>query len=192
MDEKRKGFPKGLDGLKKAIAKNKYIALVLILGLAIILWPSGGGDNGEERSRDAPIIAEEQMTPQFSLAQEEARIAEALSQIAGAGRVSVVLTLRTSVEQEVAVDEDSSGRRATVTIATGQGTQSEVTLRYNYPRYQGALVISEGANDATVRLEITRAVAALTGLRTDHITVSQMSPNQASSNQINTAYQWED
>ena len=107
-------------------------------------------------------------------AEEEARLAYALSQIEGAGRVVVVLSLRTSLEQEIAVNEDANGRRETVTLSRGGGVQSEVTLRYHYPEFQGALIVSQGANDPSVQLRLTQAVSALTGLRTDRITISPM------------------
>jgi len=159
-----------LDRIRKLAEKNKYILIVLLAGLLIILWPSGG-----RSSDDAQAAPEQTKSPlSFSLSEKEQRIAHALSQIEGAGDVIVVLSLRTSLEQEVAVDEDSAGRRETVTISTGSGTQSEVTLRYHYPEFRGALVVSQGADDATVRLQITQAVAALTGLGTDRITVTRM------------------
>ena len=155
---------------RKLAEKNKYVLIVLLAGLLIILWPSGGRASDEA----LPVAEQTESSLSFSLEEKEARIAHALSQIAGAGEVIVVLSLRTSLEQEVAVDEDSAGRRETVTISTGSGTQSEVTLRYRYPEFRGALVVSQGADDATVRLQITQAVAALTGLGTDRITVTRM------------------
>jgi len=159
-------FPLGK--IRELAQKNKYVLIVLLVGLLIILWPTGGNRQTEE----AQPIPEHPLA--FCLAEKERRIAEALSQIDGAGEVIVVLSLRTSVEQEVAVDEDTAGRRETVTISTGSGTQSEVTLRYRYPQFLGALVVSQGADNATVRLQITQAVAALTGLGTDRITVIKM------------------
>jgi len=161
-------FPLGK--IKNLAEKHKYVLIVLLAGLLIILWPGARGATPE------PVSAQEQTESplSFSLEEKEQRIAHALSQIEGAGDVIVVLSLRTSFEQEVAVDEDSAGRRETVTISTGAGTQSEVTLRYWYPEFRGALVVSEGAEDATVRLQITQAVAALTGLGTDRITVTRM------------------
>jgi len=149
--------------------KNKYVLIVLLVGLFIILWPVGGST---EEAAPIPVQADHPLA--FSLEEKELRIAEALSRIEGAGEVIVVLSLRTSLEQEVAVDEDTAGRRETVTISTGAGTQSEVTLRYRFPEFRGALVVSEGASDASVRLQITQAVASLTGLGTDRITVTQM------------------
>jgi len=158
-----------LDKFRKLAEKNKYMLIVLLVGLGIILWPGGGAP------REVVSNIEQTEHPlAFCLAEKEARIARALSYIEGAGEVIVVLSLRTSLAQEVAVDEDASGRRATVTIATGSGTQSEVTLRYRYPEFRGALIVSEGADNASVRLQITQAVASLTGLGTDRITVTQM------------------
>ena len=165
---REKPFPLGK--IRSLAEKNKYVLIVLLAGLLIILWPSGRGSTPE------PVPAQEQAESplSFSLDEKEQRISHALSQIEGAGDVIVLLSLRTSFEQEVAVDEDSAGRRETVTISTGSGTQSEVTLRYRYPEFRGALVVSQGADDATVRLQITQAVAALTGLGTDRITVTRM------------------
>ena len=180
MNEKRARPKLDPAGLYKALGKHKYVLLVLLVGVLIILWPGGEHQAGPE----AP--AEDAAAPRltFSLAAEEQRIATALSQIAGAGEVTVVLSLKTSLEQEVAVDEDASGRRETVTISAGQGVQSEVTLRYRYPEFQGALVVSEGAHNASVRLQLTQAVAALTGLGTDRITVTVMQSSDASNENI--------
>ena len=172
-----------LKQLFKVVEKNKYVFLVLLVGVIILLWPFGGGAREVMAS---PEIAPVEHRLAFSLEEKEARLAAVLSQIEGAGDVIVMLSLRTSLEQEVAVDEDQTGRRATVTISTGAGTQSEVTLRYRYPEFQGALVVSEGADNASVRLQLTQAVAALTGLGTDRITVMPMrSSSGGSMYQIN-------
>ena len=169
MRERTRTFPIQLGHLRKIAEKNKYVLIVLLVGIAVILWPGGG------EQREGATIPEEAEQPQlFSLQEKETRMAYALSHIEGAGDVIVVLSLHTSVEQELAVDEDSAGRRETVIIGAGAGVQSEVTLRYHYPEFRGALVVSEGADNATVRLQITQAVASLTGLGTDRITVTRM------------------
>ena len=164
------GEKKDVKQIFKLFEKNKYVLIVLLVGLLIILWPFG--DDTARETVPAPEQTERPLA--FSVEAEEARIAYALSQIQGAGQVVVVHSLRTSLKQEVAVNEDSAGRRETVTIATGGGAQSEVTLRYRYPEFQGALIVSQGADDASVRLQLTQAVAALTGLGTDRITVMPM------------------
>ena len=43
-----------------------------------------------------------------------------------------------------------------------------------YPEYRGALVVAQGADNAAIKLAITQAVAGLTGLSSDKITVVKM------------------
>ena len=52
----------------------------------------------------------------------------------------------------------------------GSGQEAVVRLE-RYPVFQGALVVSQGADRAEVRLVLTQAVSALTGLGADRITV---------------------
>ena len=61
----------------------------------------------------------------------------------------------------------------TVTLGRGSGTQDVVVTRERYPSYQGAVVVCEGAGDAAVRLALTEAVSALTGLSADRISIVQ-------------------
>ena len=74
----------GRSGLSGRLKKYKWVGLVLLVGLLLLAWPTG-------KENQAETAAE---TPQtFDLAATEARLAEALSQIRGAGEVTVVLTL---------------------------------------------------------------------------------------------------
>ncbi len=159
---------KGLFSVLGKGKKNKYIAAALFLGVALLLIPTG--------SSESKRISEGVGEPSFSLAEQEKRIEEVLSRIAGAGQVDVVLTLKSGMERVLAENEDKSddgGKVSHVMIQTGSGSET-VTLRYIYPVYQGALVVCKGAGSPNVRLEITQAVAALTGLSTEKITVTKM------------------
>lgn len=42
------------------------------------------------------------------------------------------------------------------------------------PTYQGAIVVCQGADDPGVKLALVQAVASVTGLGTDQITVVKM------------------
>jgi membrane peptidoglycan carboxypeptidase len=46
----------------------------------------------------------------------------------------------------------------------------------DWPRFTGALIVCEGAGNASVRLALTQAVASLTGLTADRITVVKGKP----------------
>jgi stage III sporulation protein AG len=167
------------DKLKKSGVYG--ILIIVLFGALLLLLPSGGDDAAPAPEADATDAEES-----FSLAETEARISGALSSIAGAGRVTVVLTLKTSAESVIAADRSASERsgadggrdtertESAVILGKGGSAQSPVTLKRIYPEYLGALIVAQGAGDAAVRLELTRAVAGLTGLGTDKITVTKM------------------
>jgi len=165
-----KEFSKKTNGMFTKLKKNGLIAAALVLGVVLILMPTGTSGSGG--SDNTSGLSE----PAFSLSEQEQKIEEALTKISGAGRVQVVLTLKSGTERRLASNEevsDSQSKVTYVTIQTGSGVQT-VAVRYNYPIYQGALIVCQGGGNAAVRLQITEAVAALTGLTTDKITVSKM------------------
>lgn len=151
---------------KKVPKQAVWALLILGVGLLLLLPRHSGAaaSGGKEEALD------------FALASEEKRIEEALGRIQGAGKVTVVLTLDSSEERIYARNTDSDRQEP---LGSGRSEErSEIarvgdgalTVRIAYPRYRGALVVTEGTGSA-LRLEITQAVAALTGLSTDRITV---------------------
>ena len=112
----------------------------------------------------------------FSLEGEEKRIESALSRIEGAGKVTVILSLDSSEEREYARNLDSDRQSDTDSARSEQRSEvarvgdEALTVRISYPRYRGALIVTEGSGSG-LKLAVTQAVAALTGLTTDRITV---------------------
>lgn len=154
-------------GLTSKLGKNKFIIAALTFGIALLLIPSNFGSSAEKKATAG--LGE----PSFSLTEQETHMEEALTKISGAGKVKVVLTLKNGLERELAEDATGADNRKHVTVQSGSGTDT-VTVRYNYPIYQGALVVCQGANNSTVKLQVMEAVSALTGLTSDKITVSKM------------------
>ena len=164
------------------ISKYKFVLIVLLAGLVLLLIPTGTS-SGEKTAVTDSTVKED-----FSLKDQESRIASALSKIEGAGSVTVVLTLKGSTEQIIASDETSSdstggnnnaeskteNSKTAVIISKGSSNESPVTLKYIYPEYLGALVVSQGAGNPTVKLQLIEAVSGLTGLGTDKVTVTKM------------------
>ncbi len=149
------------------LLKNKYMLLVLLLGLVLILLPTGSS-NKKEPTQDVRDLE----VPAFSLAEEENRLKEALAQIRGVGKVKVLLSLKSTATRELAESENKA-----IIVSKGSGNQSAVELRYEYPEYLGAVIICQGAGSARVRLDVTEAVSAFTGLSSDQITVIEMNNN---------------
>lgn len=141
--------------------------LVAALGAVLMALPSGGG------SAEPPQGAGEQA---FDLEGFEEKLARTLSRVSGAGEVEVVLSLDSGGRQILAEDVKQEGERVTrdtVTLNRGSGGQSVVPLQTDAPRFRGALVVCPGGGDPQVRLELLKAVSALTGLGADRVCVCQ-------------------
>ena len=99
-----------------------------------------------------------------------------LGKIDGVGKLRLMLTLRSGTRLTLAENtqrEENRTQRETVTLNRGSGYQDVVVTRETYPVYLGAVVVCQGAGSGGVRLAVTEAVAALTGLPADRITVVQ-------------------
>lgn len=156
---------------KEVILKYRYVVLVLAVGVVLMLLPSGGSDEAEpEQTAQAVQI-------QPDLAQELSQI---LSQIEGVGSVKVMLTIsagETTVyhhDETITEGENSTVQRDTVIITDSDRGQSALVEQINPPVYLGAIIVCQGADSAAVRLDIIEAVARVTGLGTDRISVLKM------------------
>ena len=77
-----------------------------------------------------------------------------------------------SYSGSTAAPEDYSRSSQTVLVDDGSA-EAPVVTRTVYPTYRGALVVCQGGDRADVKLAVTEAVAALTGLSADRITVAK-------------------
>ena len=152
--------------------KGKFALLVLGLGVLLLLWPSGEGKT--EVSSSEPTAEE-------TAAAQQKEMERILSRIEGTGELHLMLTLESDGQRTLAENaEESAGgsaeapesqsRRETVILSVSGGEEVVVTRRES-PVYRGALVVCQGADRAEVKLAVTQAVAALTGLGADRITV---------------------
>lgn len=161
------GWAKKLLGV---LNQYKYVFLVILVGAALLILPGLGG--GEKKAESPPTAQE--ADADFDLAAMEQKLADAISEIDGAGKARVVLTLKGGTRQIVAKDESSSDKEnssTTVVVNKGSGQQDAVVLQQVYPQYQGALIICPGGGSAAVKLKVTEAVAAVTGLGAARISV---------------------
>lgn len=163
------------EGVRKIWDRYKYAALVALIGAGLLLWPSGvsRGEGGQAAAAETANETDIQ-----------AQLEEILGTVSGVGQVRVMLTLDSDGERQLAQDtelaysgptaspEDYS-RRSKIVLADGASGDEAVTVRRIYPTYRGALVVCQGGDRAEVRLAVTAAVAALTGLSTDRVTVAK-------------------
>ena len=104
-----------------------------------------------------------------------------MSQVSGAGTVRVLLTQAESGETIYQTDDTestqengSSLRRETVLVSDGSRQQAGLVRQTQAPVYRGAVVVCQGGDTAPVRLAIVEAVAGVTGLPSNRITVLKM------------------
>lgn len=161
-------WPEAARRWKEALGRYGYVLIVIAAGAVLLLLPAGGGEAAPEPP------AQEEGTA-FDLDAFEEKLARALSQVEGAGEVQVVLTLDGGSRQILARDQEREGDGGSlstvVTVGKGSGAQEVVPLQTVAPQFRGALVVCPGGGDPQVRLELIRAVAALTGLGADRISV---------------------
>lgn len=156
----------------KSLGRYKFVLLVILAGIVLLMLPDS--EKTQKSQEQITVNTEED----FSVEALEEKLESTLSEIDGAGEVRVMLTVESGMKRVLAQDtsldqEESAIQRETetVVISTGSGTQDVVLVQQIYPRFQGALVVSAGGDDPAVRLKLTEAVAALTGLGADKISI---------------------
>ncbi len=162
MRWKRPDWMSGWNGLWQ---RYKYALLVVLVGVLLLLLPEGKGETTPAPQPGQAVLTAEEL---------EKKLAHTLAQIQGAGRVSVVLTVKEGTRQVLAKDvEQRAGETAQehVLVSEGSGRQNTVALQSVGPVYQGALVVCDGGDDPRVRLQMLEGVRVLTGLSSDKISV---------------------
>lgn len=150
---------------QKWLGKYKYLVLVLLVGVGLMLIPS-------QKSNDAPQANAEAAYPEtVSLSGE---LEEILSNIKGAGKVKVMLTVKMGEQTIYQTDTPATDRQDTVIITDDDRSQNGLIQQVISPVYRGAIVLCQGADSANVCLAIKEAVSKVTGLDTSQISVLKM------------------
>lgn len=165
-----KGLKMPIPILREFWVKYKLVLVVLAAGVLLMALPMGGG--GE------PVRQTTAQAEVFDLNATEEKFARALSQIEGAGEVTVILTVKTGSRQVLAessevsqTDKGVEESSSPVILSKGSGVQEAFALQEIYPQFQGALIVCAGGDDPQVKLKLVEAATALTGLGADKISI---------------------
>lgn len=156
---------------KEVLGKYQYVLLLLLVGALLLALPAGGKKTASAPDETGRVSGED---VSFFWTGLEERLEKALSRIEGAGEVRVVLTLKEGPRQVLAQEGkvgENSHETTTVLASQSGGVREPVKVQELGPSYQGALVVAQGADDPRVRLALSQAVSALTGLGADKITI---------------------
>lgn len=159
---------------KKIWNRWKYAALVAALGVALLLIPYGGDKKSaaDSTAADTDVAAADTDT--------ERRMEEILTKIDGVGELHLMLTADTGAARQLAQNTQLSYSGATEApddyqrsseVVLSGSADAPVVTQTRCPTWRGALVVCQGGGNPQVQLAVTQAVAALTGLGSDRITV---------------------
>ena len=183
--------------------------LILILSgvlLFIIVLPTGDG-NSSKKQRSAQVRTEsaqenvrqqgETETQGGEVSELEKRLEGVISQMAGIGKVKVMITLQSSEELIVEKDEpversntnesDSAGGSRLITqmdsspstVFRTVGNDSEpYVVKTLSPKVEGVVVVAQGAGNGTVDKNITEMVQALFGVEAHKVKVVKMAQSK--------------
>lgn len=196
----------------KNFATNRNNLLVLILAGILLMVIALPVDNGKEKTEDAAETSgptadiinndsfllngteevQDTETEKY-IAMMEQKVEELLCKMEGAGKVKVIITLRTSVEKIVEKDipvsrsntteEDSQGGMRTVnTMDTGESTvystagnvSEPYVVKTVSPEVEGVLVLAEGAGNGTVSRDLSDAIQVLFGIEAHRVKIVKM------------------
>ena len=156
--------------IKESFRKYKYVLLILCIGIILMQFPDKNATEQQETVHD----------PGISLSRTE-ELEEILGQIAGVGRVKVLLTEADGAQTIYQTDNDinrtsdSESHRSNTVIVTNSSREEVGLIRsITPPVYLGAIIVCQGGDIPTVKLSIVQAVSNVTGITTDRITVLKM------------------
>ena len=155
------------EGVRAAWDKYRFAALVIALGAALMLWPTG--------QRGAAAAPSPTPAPQSRDLQGD--LQAALGKIRDVGAVWVLLTEESSPAQTLARDRkisfrgDEYSESSETVLLDAQNGEAVVVTRTESATYRGALVVCEGGDLPAVKLAVTEAVTALTGLPANRVAV---------------------
>ncbi len=179
---------KNEDGGKKKPSPLENLVIIVVLGVIIIL--AGGfftrssdtedtfgnkSGNSSSGSSGVASLTETGYNGQEVVSDIEKRLSELLSNVQGAGVVSVMVYADTSSEVVPAYNNQQETRED----ATNGGTSSQlsenkelalsgddtpVVLKVIIPQIRGVVVVAEGADDLLVKEQLNNAVCTLLGI----------------------------
>lgn len=167
---------------------RSHVALALLVGVLLLVAGKGSFSSGKEQA-EVPQKQEKEGMALSAGRETEQRMAEVLSQIAGAGRVEVMLTYRRTEEKTVAREElreESAAaegdkttemlrlERKAVLLEDRNGNTTPLLLSETAPQAEGVVIVAEGGGDPSVCQALNQAAQAVLDVPAHKIVVLKM------------------
>ena len=167
MKEKFTAFWQGCSGPK---GRAKMAAVVGLLAMLLILL----SELFPQDTAEPPASAARQDAAAYQ-AQLEQRLEKLITQLDGAGKTTVMLTLETGEETVYALDTQSGQTQSQEThVLLENGSALEETIYL--PQIRGVAVLCEGGGDVRVAARITQLIGALLDIPSNRSCVERRRP----------------
>ena len=183
--EKNKEY---LQYIKKFFGKKEQWLILLLVGILLVVIAIPVPKEGEEEQEEVQdeTASSGSTDDEAYVRRLERRLEDALVQVQGVGKVSVMITLSASSEKIVEKDRESSSETSgenesgsskrssssETSVYTGNGSnETPYITKELSPAIEGVLVIADGGDDAVVIENITEAVQELFPVDTHRIKV---------------------
>ncbi len=160
--------------------KNLKILGLIVIVLVVFLIFIGLNSTTSKTNTTTVKTSAYQTTMQYC-EQLENKLMNVLSSIEGAGNVNVMISVNGSPELVIASNSDEktsttpSGTTTTSTstpiIVNSNGESNALVLTENLPTVKGVIVVSSGASNVAIKLNILNAVSTLLDISTDKISI---------------------
>ena len=169
-ESKKKKF---FESFSEKIKKNKKLQCIIIIGLSLLLvlffcLNSFGKKN--TKSSDTLIDYDSYVTCL------ENKLSNTLSNVDGAGRVSVVITVESGMETVIAMNRTETivGDKTEIIETPILVNGKTVVLKELYPKVTGVLIVCDGAKNISVLSKIQQATVSLLNIKADKIEILSM------------------
>ena len=179
-----KKLSESLNGLKIGKIKNpKIIILIFILIVIVFVYLNFHSTPSSKANTKGQVFY---YTNSLDYANAlENKITSVVSKMEGAGDVSVMLTLASSLElvyAESTNEKNNSSVSGSSTTSSTNSTSETIIIKNNgdssplvikeiLPQIRGVVIVCEGAKDIKLKMKIVQAVKALLNIPSDNIQV---------------------
>ena len=150
--------------------KVQYIIITVFVAVILCVFLFGG------TSKQTNIVKNYDPISNYVISLEN-KLSNVLSNVSGAGNVSIVISVESGMETVLAmqtiIKESASGQIETQTspiIINGK----TVVLKEMYPKVKGVLIVAEGANSIAVMTKLQQATMSLLDIEINQIEILTM------------------
>lgn len=167
----------------KNIKHFEIIIALIFVAILLLIYFNGfsfGGSSSSSTTVNYALGNNEQFVENL-----ENKLKNVLSNIEGAGNVNVMVSLSSgyeiviakSEEEKTTTTQNSNGTSSSVTVVTDpiiieqNGVRQPIILMEVLPKIKGIIVVSSGADNVKVKLDLLTAVQALVEISTENIQI---------------------